>query len=42
MVMAMNLGADDYMQKPFHIDVLFAKESTYAETVDLIEWESHH
>ncbi|EJW15928.1 hypothetical protein PAV_6c00060 [Paenibacillus alvei DSM 29] len=44
--MAMNLGADDYMQKPFHIEVLFAKvqavlRRTYAygeETVDLIEW----
>jgi len=25
MVMAMQLGADDYVQKPFHIDVLIAK-----------------
>lgn len=46
MVMAMNLGADDYIQKPFHIDVLLAKvqailRRTYAyggETVDIIEW----
>ncbi|WP_158734680.1 response regulator transcription factor [Alteribacillus sp. YIM 98480] len=25
MVMSMNLGADDYIQKPFHFDVLIAK-----------------
>lgn len=25
MVMAMNMGADDYIQKPFHLDVLLAK-----------------
>lgn len=25
MVMAMNMGADDYVQKPFHFDVLLAK-----------------
>lgn len=47
MVMAMNLGADDYISKPFHIDVLLAKiqailRRTYAYTegsaADLIEW----
>lgn len=46
MVMAMNMGADDYVQKPFHMDVLLAKiqavlRRTYAygeETMDVIEW----
>ncbi len=47
MVMAMNLGADDYISKPFHMDVLLAKiqailRRTYAYTeessADLIEW----
>lgn len=48
MVMAMNMGADDYIQKPFHMDVLLAKiqailRRTYAyghgeEAVDIIEW----
>ncbi|MEI3611360.1 response regulator transcription factor [Pseudogracilibacillus sp. SO30301A] len=46
MVMAMNLGADDYVQKPFHMDVLLAKIQailrrtyTYEEaSVDIIEW----
>lgn len=46
MVMAMNMGADDYVQKPFHFDVLLAKvqailRRTYAygeETSDAIEW----
>lgn len=46
MVMAMNIGADDYIQKPFNIDVLLAKiqavlRRTYAygeEAVDVIEW----
>ena len=46
MVMAMNMGADDYIQKPFHMDVLLAQiqailRRTYAyreETDDLIEW----
>ncbi|GGF93975.1 response regulator protein GraR [Paenibacillus albidus] len=46
MVMAMNLGADDYIPKPFHMDVLLAKiqailRRTYAyteESADLIEW----
>ncbi|WP_164219118.1 response regulator transcription factor [Virgibacillus sp. YIM 98842] len=46
MVMAMNLGADDYVQKPFHMDVLLAKVQailrrtyTYEEaTSDVIEW----
>ncbi|MDO3675418.1 response regulator transcription factor [Paenibacillus ehimensis] len=46
MVMAMNMGADDYIQKPFNMDVLLAKiqavlRRTYAygeETSDLIEW----
>lgn len=46
MVMAMNLGADDYVQKPFHTDVLLAKvqailRRTYAygeEKSDVLEW----
>lgn len=48
MVMAMNMGADDYIQKPFHMDVLLAKiqailRRTYAyrhgeEAADMIEW----
>ncbi len=46
MVMAMNLGADDYVQKPFHMDVLIAKIQaiirrtyTYEEaSADVIEW----
>ena len=46
MVMAMNMGADDYIQKPFHTDVLLAKiqatlRRTYAyaeESVDVLEW----
>ncbi|GAB2541504.1 response regulator transcription factor [Gracilibacillus alcaliphilus] len=46
MVMAMNLGADDYVQKPFHMDVLLAKVQailrrtyTYEEaSSDVIEW----
>jgi OmpR family two-component system bacitracin resistance response regulator BceR len=46
MVMAMNMGADDYVQKPFHSDVLLAKiqallRRTYAygeEAPDVIEW----
>ncbi|WP_413375750.1 response regulator transcription factor [Alkalihalobacillus sp. 1P02AB] len=46
MVMAMNLGADDYVQKPFHMDVLLAKirailrrTYTYEEaSADVIEW----
>lgn len=46
MVMAMNMGADDYIQKPFNMDVLLAKiqaivRRTYAygeEAADLIEW----
>lgn len=46
MVMAMNLGADDYVQKPFNMDVLLAKIQallrrtyTYEEaSSDLIEW----
>lgn len=46
MVMAMNMGADDYIQKPFHTDVLLAKiqailRRTYSygeETADIIEW----
>lgn len=46
MVMAMNLGADDYVQKPFNMDVLLAKIQallrrtyTYEEaSSDIIEW----
>ncbi len=46
MVMAMNMGADDYIQKPFHTDVLLAKiqavlRRTYAygeEASDILEW----
>ncbi len=46
MVMAMQMGADDYVQKPFHADVLRAKvqalvRRTYAyrdETTDVLEW----
>ncbi|WP_277679307.1 response regulator transcription factor [Gracilibacillus dipsosauri] len=46
MVMAMNLGADDYVQKPFHMDVLLAKIQailrrtyTYEDaSADVIEW----
>nr|WP_325073164.1 response regulator transcription factor [Paenibacillus elgii] len=46
MIMAMNMGADDYIQKPFNMEVLFAKiqailRRTYAymeETADIIEW----
>ncbi|MGN7760800.1 response regulator transcription factor [Paenibacillus sp. 22594] len=46
MVMAMNMGADDYIQKPFHMDVLLAHikailRRTYdyrEETDDLMEW----
>lgn len=46
MVMAMNLGADDYVQKPFNTDVLLAKiqailRRTYAygeEQSDVVEW----
>lgn len=46
MVMAMNLGADDYVQKPFHMDVLLSKVQailrrtyTYEEaSSDVIEW----
>ncbi|MFS0723574.1 response regulator transcription factor [Paenibacillus sp. 1P07SE] len=46
MVMAMNMGADDYMQKPFHTDVLYAKiqallRRTYAygeSSSDVMEW----
>ncbi|MDI3093293.1 response regulator transcription factor [Priestia megaterium] len=45
-VMAMNVGADDYIQKPFNLDVLVAKVQallrrtySYGDTVsDVIEW----
>lgn len=46
MIMAMNIGADDYIQKPFHTEVLLAKlqailRRTYAYeegVTDVIEW----
>ncbi|WP_188455363.1 response regulator transcription factor [Virgibacillus oceani] len=46
MVMALNMGADDFIQKPFHTDVLYAKiqailRRTYAygeEQPDILEW----
>lgn len=46
MVMAMNMGADDYIQKPFDTDVLLAKlqallRRTYSygeEVPDVLEW----
>lgn len=46
MVMAMQMGADDYVQKPFHADVLLAKiqatlRRVYSygeETSDILEW----
>ncbi|MFF2092254.1 response regulator transcription factor [Paenibacillus sp. NPDC058174] len=46
MVMAMNMGADDYIQKPFHMDVLMARiqailRRAYAygdEAAELVEW----
>ena len=46
MVMALNMGADDFIQKPFHTDVLYAKiqavlRRTYAygeEQSDILEW----
>jgi two-component system, OmpR family, bacitracin resistance response regulator BceR len=46
MVMAMNIGADDYIQKPFNSEVLLAKiqallRRTYAygeDAPDVIEW----
>ncbi|MCF8886718.1 response regulator transcription factor [Priestia megaterium] len=45
-VMAMNVGADDYIQKPFNLDVLVAKVQallrrtySYGDTIsDIIEW----
>ncbi|HAM81094.1 MAG TPA: DNA-binding response regulator [Ornithinibacillus sp.] len=46
MVMAMNMGADDYVQKPFHTEVLYSKiqailRRTYAYGKDkpnIVEW----
>ena len=46
MVMSMQMGADDYVQKPFHSDVLLAKiqatlRRVYSygeETSDVLEW----
>lgn len=46
MVMAMQMGADDYVQKPFHSEVLLAKiqatlRRVYSygeETSDILEW----
>lgn len=48
MVMALNMGADDFIQKPFHTNVLFAKiqailRRTYAygeSTTEVLEWNS--
>ncbi len=45
-VMAMNVGADDYIQKPFNLDVIIAKVQallrrtySYGDTIsDVIEW----
>lgn len=31
MVMALNMGADDFIQKPFHTDVLYAKIQPFSE-----------
>src|SRR5690554_1487694 len=48
MVMALNMGADDFVQKPFHTNVLYAKiqailRRTYAygeAQADILEWNS--
>ncbi|MBD7970229.1 response regulator transcription factor [Paenibacillus gallinarum] len=48
MVMALNMGADDFVQKPFHTDVLYAKiqailRRTYAygdSQTDILEWNA--
>jgi len=50
MVMAMNMGADDYIQKPFHMEVLLAKvqailRRTYdykEEQPQLTRWHGAH
>ena len=46
MIMAMNIGADDFVQKPFHMEVLLAKvqaiiRRTYDygdEQIDIVRW----